>query len=187
MAFVVTDMNQQQFPGLTTTSSLPIRKGNETVAPRRRRNHGGEQLKMFMTPEELMKLPSGDATDAEMRQGHRMTEQERRDFWSTKRGNAVLTDAGPYGNGQENLSNSIRRQGVQRPVDLEHGAYPYRPDLGTDPTLMVNGHHRVAVAAAVRPGQLIPVMHHSAEDDSEGVLPVWAEKVPRAMGWRDNR
>jgi hypothetical protein len=188
----MTEMSQQfDFWGgsapLGSTRTVPVPQGTAVVVPpRRRRQRAPQQLPMFMSPSELKRLPSGDMVDAEQTVHRHLTQQERQDFWARKRDKAVLTDAGPYGNGAENLAGSIRRQGVQRPVDLEHGPYPYRPDLGTDPTLMVNGHHRVAVADDVRPNQLVPVLHHDVNDEGEGLLPAWARKVPRTFGWRDD-
>lgn len=139
---------------------------------------------MFMSPADLMKLPQGD----QVHYGPGITDQEQRDYWSHKRGDSVLTDAGPYGNGRENLSSSIRRSGVERPVDLVHGHQQFAPWYGKDPTMLANGAHRVATAVDVRPNQLVPVMHHSTDDEEdEKQRPAWATKVPKAMGWRDDR
>lgn len=175
---------------LTTTRSIPTRQGNQSIAPapRRRRGQQPEQLRMFMTPEELMRLPQGDMAHY----GPGASDQDQRDYWSHKRGDAVLTDAGRYGNGVENLASSIRRQGVQRPVDVEHGFQPFAPWFGKDPTTLVNGAHRVAVANDVRPQQLLPVVHHSVDDEPEDLgsgkrLPAWARVVPKTMGWKDER
>lgn len=95
----------------------------------------------------------------------------------------MTTDAGPYGNGQENLSQSIRRQGVQRPVDIGHGRHG--DAKWVKQPILLNGNTRVSTALALNPDQLMPVVHHKNPRQSIRGIPDWAERVPEAFGWKD--
>jgi len=51
---------------------------------------------------------------------------------------------------------SVLKEGVKKPIDIVHDE-----DFGPQ---VVNGHHRLSVAAQVAPDRLIPVMHHPDMD-----------------------
>lgn len=164
----------QQFDlwgNLGSTRTVPVRQGNEAVAPPKKRDP--HQLPMFMTGREIQEQasPGDTAIDDEDK------------MWAYKRGDAVLSPSGVYGQPDLNLASSVRRHGVQRPVDIFH------EQTGSKPLTLVQGQHRVAVGAMVAPDRLIPVVHHAPTKEVGRLAPMARVeetiRSARRFGWQD--
>ena len=91
-----------------------------------------------MTPEEIM-------TTHEIGDENWELHETDSDFWQRKLGESRTSG----------LYASIAAEGVHTPVTLNRSQYRRS---------VWDGHHRVAVAASARPGELIPVEHKSWEE-----------------------
>lgn len=99
-----------------------------------------EQLRMFMTPREIVSEYAPLLGDR-LKVNQPFTKfEEPEATWERK-----AQEADKVG-----LTASIKERGVEIPVSL---------DPSTD--MVVGGHHRIAAALKINPDQFIPVMHHS--------------------------
>lgn len=98
-----------------------------------------EQLRMFMTPHEIMQEYHPNPGDFEIE------DDTEGDLWDRKAMEAA--DSG--------LEASIRKHGIKMPISL-------------DPKnrIVRGGHHRLAVAHYLSPHQFIPVMHVDSVDSA---------------------
>ena len=123
-------------------------------------NHLSDQLKLFMTPQEIMgsvvdsvdRAPEYEDYDIENEKNVMVPAETMEDLWASK-----LSESKGKGSGPESLYDSIAKHGVQRHVTLE--------DHGNGTLYMGQGHHRVAAAADIsektgRP-MYIPVVYDS--------------------------
>jgi len=92
-----------------------------------------EQLPMFMTAKEL----KNEVTPDDWRAGGPSLDS----LWRRKAREAE----------KSGLTESIRKDGVQEPVEVVHRGETHR--------YLVDGHHRVAAASKVGPKTLLPVRH----------------------------
>lgn len=103
-----------------------------------------EQLRMFMTPHEIMQQYKPNPPDffkgvSVVKDGKSTTRTEtNEEFWARK--------------GEEaddvRLTDSIKEGGVKMPISLDPATRTIR-----------GGHHRLAVAHRLNPHQFVPVMH----------------------------
>jgi hypothetical protein len=117
-----------------------------------------EQLPMFMTGAEIKEKyePLDGDRKWTRKPGSRGMSQETPDeMWDRKLDESKRT----HWKTGANLYKDIKKNGVQNPVSLqwERERGPYTPPNAKPQVL--GGHHRVAVAAAARPDDLIPVEH----------------------------
>lgn len=105
------------------------------------KNVSSQQLAMFLPAREIAKMPMSDAHRGESNQEvlARKLKSAKEDNWEDSKG----------------MYESIKKIGVQQPVDILHGE--------KGPTLW-EGHHRVASAMDVNPNMLIPVTHKEPKD-----------------------
>lgn len=95
-------------------------------------NLSHQQLAMYHTAKDLYHMPMGDEHVFET----------KRDLVDQKLGESV----------KSGLLNSIKKQGVQKPVEIYH-------EDGTNEKWLEDGHHRVIAAHEVNPNMLVPVEH----------------------------
>jgi hypothetical protein len=62
----------------------------------------------------------------------------------------------------DTLTESIKKHGIQTPVNIYHDDNPSVNRFATGSTILRNGHHRVAVAGSISPNYLVPVEHTDA-------------------------
>ena len=121
-----------------------------------------QQLPMFMTAREIQE----QTTPLDKSPG-----QPRARFWATRARSATHRHVVRNDPDSGNLADSIRTEGVHRPVEISWGeTAKKKPELA-------NGHHRVAVSFEHDPDRLIPVVHDAGEGYSWGA----AAHFP----WRD--
>jgi hypothetical protein len=119
-----------------------------------------EQLKMFMTPKEIMSshknwdrlLNDPDGSKLYAYKLHEAkteptSEAYRYDVWAAGRTDVLGPRIPPM---YRTLYESVKAEGVKKPVHLS-------------PNYVVWGHHRIAAANDIDPNMLIPVKHY-AED-----------------------
>lgn len=102
-----------------------------------------EQLRMFMTPREIVSEYHPLAGDFKVLRDpvtKKDTFEQPADVWERK-----AQEADRVG-----LTESIKERGVEIPVSLD-----------PKEKVVVGGHHRIAAALKINPDQFIPVMHHS--------------------------
>ena len=110
------------------------------------RNVSHQQLAMWYTGNELKSMTQENTRD-------RRPEETNEDMWARKTEEARTgkpSHARTRSRGAT-LMGSVRRSGVSKPVRVMR-------EMGKD--VLLDGHHRVAAAAAVDPNMLIPVTHH---------------------------
>jgi len=112
----------------------------------------GEQLRMFMTADEIKDYATPVDID---RYGGDTREESEGMLWRHKRQTA---DASGF-------TQQIGREGVKRPVEIMHGRqWPTDPE-SPHGRWLVNGAHRVA--AELGTGRYLPVMHHGTRESYE--------------------
>jgi hypothetical protein len=138
------------------------------------------QLRMFMKPHEIMDQYQSLPGDRKSR--YRMVDsgggwkqrEETGEFetngqlWKRKQKES-LTRGMNRSRGKPGLMESVEDSGVKSPVHLGTSDSVYAPngqrtwaaDASDGRPAVVGGHHRIAAAAAVRPDEEIPVMHHA--------------------------
>lgn len=123
-------------------------------------NINPDQLKMFMTPKEIMsshenwdRLPNDpDGSKLYARKLHEAKteptpEANKYEIWAAGKSDFIGPQIPPT---YRTLYESIKAEGVKNPVHLS-------------PNYVVGGHHRIAAANDIDPNMLIPVKHY-AED-----------------------
>lgn len=120
-----------------------------------------DQLKMFMTPDEIV-ATVGDSVDRGHGDGD--PNEDLNDLWDRKSGD--LSD--PY-SGHEDLQEHVNAEGVKTPVILQVSPHS-KVSVNSSPTsragiLMGNGHHRVMAAENKQDltghQVYVPVLHDS--------------------------
>lgn len=104
-----------------------------------------EQLRMFMTPNEIV--------GSDILYGDQVSGETREEMFAYKRDDSERRWADPTEPGGAMLDESIRREGVKKPVAIGHTAYTEGRPVFTD------GHHRLAMAYELAPDNYIPVTH----------------------------
>jgi|SaaInlV_100m_DNA_2_1039680.scaffolds.fasta_scaffold00730_13 hypothetical protein len=99
------------------------------------------QLAMFLPAGELRGMLPGDAVYG----------GSDEDLWDQKEREDQYMVSGKDGN-PERIGESIRQHGVLNPVEVYHGF--------TIPEIY-EGHHRIAISAAIDPSREVPVIHRS--------------------------
>jgi hypothetical protein len=108
--------------------------------------HQFEQLKMFMTPSEIMSSRLPLTADRIVKNSTVLEDPES--LWERKLKQSKAPPTSPRY--KRSLYDTIKREGVKEPVHL-------------GPTQVTGGHHRIAAANDIAPDTLIPVVH-SEED-----------------------
>ena len=121
--------------------------------PVTRRAVNPDQLKMFMTPREVVQSVGVFNDMGETKPTMRSIQTH--DEMSYKNAENHVTG----------LHDSIAREGVKKPINIVHGAIHENPDgsLDTAPTRLANGHHRIISQAQLDPDRLMPVLHHGGD------------------------
>ncbi len=109
-------------------------------------DHINEQLKMFMTPREIV----GTTTPADKdRYGG-----DEGAMWKAKQARTKKTG----------FNKVIKDEGIQEPIGISHDSYYY----GGDRPGMTSGHHRIAASMGTpRYDQLAPVIHNEDHVEQE--------------------
>lgn len=115
----------------------------------------GQQLSMFMSAREIT---AGHSTPYYERQQVRPAGEPSRlendsEIMGRKLGESKTKDWG-------NLHGSLRKKGVQTPIDLTHA-----PDPVSGRGAIGEGNHRVAAMLNIDPDRLLPVRHHDTTGD----------------------
>lgn len=101
------------------------------------RSVSSNQLAMFMPAHEIAKMKLGDTRKGETNEQvlARKLKSAKEDAWE----------------GSKGMYESIKKIGVQEPVELVHSKKE---------SFLGEGHHRLASAMDVNPNMLLPVSHH---------------------------
>lgn len=111
-----------------------------------------KQLKLFMTARELMDMPAGD----DLEEWRPMSQNEDLFYEKLDESSDPNDYAKVYDN--NNLRDSIKKHGVQEPVNIEFFSREH------DDTVISDGHHRIASAFSINPDMIIPIEYG---DDSK--------------------
>lgn len=112
---------------------------------------------MFMTPEEVGNMMSGDHLGWKVRDVVTPMAEESDDLgeWRTSGGGTTHRGLGSYLNSMQRNVESVG--GIEQPIHVAHTP---------DGAWLVDGHHRAIVAQ--RTGHLLPVVHHETEHPIPG-------------------
>lgn len=124
------------------------------------------QLRMLMTPGEIMSqysLSDGDRDVVKLGPGKERLETDSEVL--DRKYRQAMNKGPKWG---PSLRDQIRNEGVQEPIDISAGVT--EENLGwSQKDFVLDGHHRLAVAARDRPNDLIPVRHHMQDDIGHGL------------------
>ena len=115
-----------------------------------------KQLPMFMTAREVQQ----DAHPADLNEPLGRSFGSREELWKAKLSEAERPNYVKHGEGWDpgdyrSLVDDIKAEGIKRPITVLNDH---------DGMTLLNGHHRVAVAASISPDYLLPVLHRSWDD-----------------------